>query len=44
VQERLKAAGVTEIVGAGPEQAGQFIKAEYTRWAKVIQASGAKAD
>jgi tripartite-type tricarboxylate transporter receptor subunit TctC len=44
VQERLKAAGVTEIVGAGPEQAAQFIKSEYARWAKVIQASGAKAD
>ena len=44
VQERLRAAGVTEIVGAGPEQAGQFIKSEYARWAKVIQASGAKAD
>jgi tripartite-type tricarboxylate transporter receptor subunit TctC len=44
VQEHLKAAGVTEIVGAGPEQAGQFIKSEYARWAKVIQASGAKAD
>jgi len=44
VQERLKAAGVTEIVSAGPEQASQFIKSEYARWAKVIQASGAKAD
>jgi tripartite-type tricarboxylate transporter receptor subunit TctC len=44
VQERLKAAGVTEIVGAGPDHAGQFIKAEYARWAKVIQASGTKAE
>jgi len=44
VQERLKAAGVDEIVGAGPKQAAEFVKSEHARWAKVIQATGAKAD
>lgn len=44
VQERLRTAGMDEIVGSTPEQAAQFVKAEFERWAKVIQASGARAD
>jgi len=44
VQERLHAAGVGEIVGSTPAAAAQFVKAEFTRWAQVIQVSGAKAD
>ncbi len=44
VQERLKVAGVGEVIGSTPEQAAQFVKAEFVRWAQVIQASGAKAD
>jgi len=44
VQERLRVAGVGEIVGSTPEQAAQFVKSEFTRWAQVIQAADAKAD
>ena len=44
VQERLKAAGVADIVAGGPERATQFIRAEHARWSKLIQAAGIKAD
>jgi tripartite-type tricarboxylate transporter receptor subunit TctC len=44
VQERLKVAGVGEIIGSTPYEAAQFVRAEFVRWEKVIQASGAKAD
>ena len=44
VQERLKLAGVGEIIGSTPEQAAQFVKSESTRWEKVIRVSGAKVE
>jgi len=44
VQERLKAAGVGDVIGSTPGEAAQFVKEEFARWAKVIQASGAKVD
>ena len=44
VQDRLRAAGVTEIVGAPPEAAAQFVRGEYQRWGKVIRELGLKAN
>jgi hypothetical protein len=32
------------IVNSNPEQAAAFVKAEYEKWARVIQQSGAKLD
>lgn len=43
LQEKLKAVGVT-IVNSNPDQAAAFVKAEYEKWARVIQQSGAKLD
>jgi tripartite-type tricarboxylate transporter receptor subunit TctC len=43
LQERLKGVGVT-IVNGNPDQAAAFVRAEYDKWAKVIQQSGAKLD
>ena len=42
-QAKLRDSGV-DIVGSTPEQAAAFVKAEYEKWAKLIQASGAKID
>ena len=42
-RERL-AADAAEPVGNTPEEFGAFIKAEITRWAPVVKASGAKPD
>ena len=42
-QERLKGVGVT-INAGNPQQAAAFVKAEYDKWAKVIEKSGAKID
>ncbi len=44
VQERLKGAGVGEVIGSTPEQAAQFVREESVRWGKVIRAAGAKLD
>jgi len=40
--KRLAAEGA-EPVGGTPEEFGAFIKAETSRWAKVLKATGAKA-
>ena len=42
-QERFKEVGV-DIIGTNPTQAAAFVKSEYEKWAKLIQASGAKVD
>ncbi|MGE5465733.1 MAG: Bug family tripartite tricarboxylate transporter substrate binding protein [Methanocella sp.] len=44
VQDRLRAAGITEIVGAPPEAAAQFVRSEYQRWGKVIRELGIRAN
>ena len=44
VQDRLRAAGITEIVAAPPEAAAQFVRSEYQRWGKVIRELGIKAN
>jgi tripartite-type tricarboxylate transporter receptor subunit TctC len=42
-QEKFKEVGV-DIIGTNPTQAAAFVKSEYEKWAKLIQASGAKVD
>ena len=43
MKERLRSLG-EDPVGSTPEQFSAWIKDEVTRWAKVVKASGAKAD
>ena len=43
VKDKLLGQGL-EPVGGTPEQFGAFIKSEITKWAKVVKASGAKAE
>ena len=43
MMERLRAMGLLPI-GGTPEEAETFIRAETTKWAAVIKASGAKAE
>ena len=43
VKERLAAEGSTPG-GIAPEEFGAHIKSEIAKWAKVVKASGAKAD
>jgi len=42
-QTKLREVGV-DVIGSNPEQAAAFVRNEYEKWAKLIQASGAKVD
>lgn len=42
-KERLANSGF-EVITSTPEVYGEFVRTEVSRWAKVVQASGAKAD
>ena len=42
-KERLANSGF-EVITSTPEVYGEFVRVEVVRWAKVVQASGAKAD
>jgi len=33
-----------DIIGNSPEEFGEYIRAEYTKWAEVVKASGAKVE
>jgi len=41
--QRIGELGAT-IVGSTPREFGAFIRAEIAKWAKIVNASGAKAD
>jgi tripartite-type tricarboxylate transporter receptor subunit TctC len=43
VKERLNSVGF-ELVGSSPDEFAAYIKSEIPKWAKVVKASGAKAD
>lgn len=43
VMQRLAGDGV-EAVGTTPDQFGTYLRSEISKWGKVVQASGAKAD
>jgi tripartite-type tricarboxylate transporter receptor subunit TctC len=43
IRQRLAEFG-SDFVGGPSEQFGQFIKAEITKWGKVVRDSGAHAD
>ncbi len=43
VRERMLASG-NEPISSSPEELGAFIRDEIAKWAKVIKASGIKAD
>ena len=43
VRQRIANSGV-DVVAGSPEQFSAFLKSEVTRWAKVIQEAGIKAD
>ncbi len=43
VRERLDAAGF-EAIGTTPEQFAAYVRSEIEKWAKVVKASGARAD
>jgi len=43
LRERLAAQGA-DVVGGTPEDFGRIIRSDFTKWAKVVKASGAKVD
>lgn len=43
IRQRLDAEAF-DIVGNSPEEFGRYLRAEFTKWAKVIKASGARVD
>ncbi len=43
VREKLAKIGL-DLAGGPPEQLAAYTKAERAKWAKVVKASGAKAD
>ncbi len=44
VREKLSAEGTVQIMGGAPEVLGDFQKSEIAKWAKIVKASGARAD
>ena len=43
VRAKLAAAG-TEVLGSTPEEYAAYIRAEMTRWSRIVRESGARAD
>ncbi len=44
VQDRLREAGITEIVNGSPEVATKFVQSEYQRWGKIVRELKLKAN
>jgi tripartite-type tricarboxylate transporter receptor subunit TctC len=44
VKERLREAGMTEIVNGTPDAATKFLQSEYQRWGKIIRELNLKAN
>ena len=44
MQNRLRDAGITEIVNGSPEVAGKFVQSEYQRWGKIVRELKLKAN
>jgi tripartite-type tricarboxylate transporter receptor subunit TctC len=44
VLQVLKGVGLEAVKPNSPEEFGAFLRAEISKWAKVVQLSGAKAD
>ena len=44
VSDSLQKAGINPTPGSTPQQTAEFIKAELTKWAPIIKASGAQVD
>lgn len=44
VRERIAPGGLGEVRGGTPEQLASLVRSENAKWAKVVKASGAKAD
>ena len=43
IRERMTAQGV-EVIGSSSEEFARFIKAEISKWARVVALSGARAE
>jgi tripartite-type tricarboxylate transporter receptor subunit TctC len=44
VQDRLRDAGITEIVNGPPDAAAKFMQSEYLRWGNIIRELKLKAN
>jgi tripartite-type tricarboxylate transporter receptor subunit TctC len=44
VQDRLREAGITEIVNGSPDAATKFVQSEYQRWGNIIRQLNLKAN
>jgi tripartite-type tricarboxylate transporter receptor subunit TctC len=44
VQNRLREAGITEIVNGPPDAADKFVQSEYQRWGKIVRELKLKAN
>lgn len=44
IREKLSAQGTTEVIGGTPEQLGNFVKSEISKWSRIVKESGAKAN
>ena len=44
VQDRLRDAGITEIVNGPPDAATKFVQSEYQRWGNIIRELKLKAN
>lgn len=43
VKERIESFAF-DLVGGSPQQTADYVRAEVSKWSKVVRATGAKAD